>query len=239
MATSSFNLDKFVSTIRNQSLARTNRFEVFIIPPRALTEWVGTDGSLVSLYCEQASIPSLTVATKSVKIFGPNYQRPMTSDYGGEGLAFTFHVDRDMYVRKFFEDWMHLIVDPSSFTVGYQQDYVTSIFVRQLDEQDNVTHEIELLEAFPRNMNIMDLNHASANQTHKLNILFAYRYWINVDTKTTPEAVPRIVQFPEIPTPSYEAPRPRPPAPLSTRRPDLRFSETNGVDPSSGMNFNF
>lgn len=239
MATTSFNLDKFTSTIKNKSLARTNRFEVFIIPPAVLTS--STDGSLVSLYCEQASIPSLTIATKGFKIFGPTYQRPMTSDYGGDGIALTFHVDRDMQVRKFFEDWMHYIVNPSTFTVGYQMNYITSIFIRQLDEQDNVTHEIELLEAFPRNMNIMDLNHASSNQTHRLNILFAYRYWINVDTAKSPVATSRIVQFPEIPTPSYEIPNSKPPKALTTSvpRPDLRFSETNGVDPNSGINFNF
>jgi hypothetical protein len=110
---------------------------------------------------------------------------------------------------------MHYIVNPSTFTVGYQMNYVTSIFIRQLDEQDNVTHEIELLEAFPRNMNIMDLNHASSNQTHRLNILFAYRYWINVDKEKSPVATSRIVQFPEIPTPSFEIPSPKPPAPFS------------------------
>ena len=70
MATSSFNLDKFVSTVRNQSLARTNRVEVFIIPPASLAGSMKTDGDLVSLYCEQASIPSLTIATKGFKIFG-------------------------------------------------------------------------------------------------------------------------------------------------------------------------
>jgi hypothetical protein len=196
MQKASFNLSKFISTTRKDSFARTNRFEVLIIPPKALGQMDQTDGSFVSLYCEQASIPSLTINSKAFKIFGPSYQRPMTSDYGGEGLAFTFHVDRDMFVRRFFEDWMHMIVNPIDFTVGYQQNYVTSIYIRQLDEQDRVTHEIELLEAFPRNMNIMDLNNSSMNQTHRLNILFAYRYWKNVEM-VTPVDVPRAIVSPE------------------------------------------
>lgn len=126
-------------------------------------------------------MPVLNIFTKSFKIFGPTYQRPITSEYGGEGLAFTFHVDRDMRVRRFFEDWMHAIINPYTFTVGYLKDYSTNVIIRQLDEQDNVTHEVELLEAFPRNMNLMDLNNASTNQTHRLNILFAYRYWRNTN----------------------------------------------------------
>lgn len=199
MATANFNLTKFLSTINSVSLARTNRFEVFIVPPSNL---FGNRqyGELISLYCEQAIIPPLNIATKAFKIFGPTYQRPITSEYGGEGASFSFHVDRDMIIRKMFEDWMHVVVDPDTFTVGYQQDYTSSILIRQLDEQENVTHSIELREAFPRNMNLMELNNSSTNQTHRLNIIFAYRYWVNTDTvNTNPNDIPRNIIVPEIP----------------------------------------
>ena len=190
-----FSLDAFRSTVLNESLARTNRFEVIIIPPLSLA----AVGDLPSLYCESASIPMLNINTKSHKIFGPAYQRPMTSDYGGEGISFVFHVDRDMVVRKFFEEWMHTIVDPNSFGVSYQENYITSIFIKQLDEQNNVTHEIELLEAFPKNMNLMDLNNSSSNQTHRLNILFAFRYWKDVERSTTSAVdIPRSITTPEV-----------------------------------------
>ena len=146
-------------------------------------------------------MPGINISVKPFKIFGPTYQRPITSEYGGEGLAVTFHVDSSMIIRKFFEDWMHVIVDPNDFTVGYQEEYITNIAIRQLDEQDNITHEIILLEAFPRNMNIMDLNNASQNQTHRLNILFGYRYWRNIDNPmiATPTDIPRSIQYPELP----------------------------------------
>lgn len=191
-----FSLDRFRATVLNESLARTNRFEVLIIPPKILRPFMG---ELASLYCESASLPMLNINTKSHKIFGPAYQRPMTSDYGGEGMSFVFHVDRDMVVRKFFEEWMHTIVDPNNFGVSYQEDYITSVIIRQLDEQENVTHEIELLEAFPKNMNLMDLNNSSSNQTHRLNILFAFRYWKDVERSTTnATAIPRQFVNPEV-----------------------------------------
>ena len=195
MATANFNLSKFISESRISGFARTNRFEVMIIPPLALS----AVGDLPSLYCETASLPMLNINTKSHKIFGPAYQRPMTSDYGGEGRSFVFHVDRDMVVRKYFEDWMHLIVDPNTFGVSFQEEYITSILIRQLDEQNNVTHDIELLEAFPKSMNLMDLNNNSSNQTHRLNILFAFRYWRDVERSTTSAtAVPRQFVNPEV-----------------------------------------
>lgn len=176
MAVSNFSLDRVRTEILNGAgLARTNRFEVIITPPPGLNS--GSVTELVSMYVEQASLPLLNIFTKSFKIFGPSYQRPLSSEYGGEGLPITFHVDREMTVRKFFEDWMHLIVRPEVFTVAYQEDYITDIIIRQLDEQENITHEITLYEAFPRNMNLMDLNNSASNQTHRLNVLFAYRYW--------------------------------------------------------------
>lgn len=193
-----FSLDKFrTEVLSGAGLARTNRFEVLITPPRGLANARGSS-ELVSLYVEQASIPVLNIFSKSYKIFGPSYQRPVTSEYGGEGLAMTFHVDRNMMVRKFFEDWMHIIVNPDNFTVGYQEDYITDIIIRQLNEKDQVTYEVKLLEAFPRNINLMDLNNNSSNQNHRLNVLFAYRYWVsNLVTQGT--NVPRIIQNPQIP----------------------------------------
>jgi hypothetical protein len=76
---------------------------------------------------------------------------------------------------------MESVVIRGSYHVSYQDEYVTSILMRQLDELDNVKYEIELLEAFPRNMNLMELNNSSQNQTHRLTVLFAYRYWKRTD----------------------------------------------------------
>lgn len=202
MSVAAFSLDKFRSQVLGGSgLARNNRFEVEIGVPNGMRSGSRNYGDLVSLYVEQANIPGLNISAKPFKIFGPTYQRPMTSEYGGEGLSMTFHVDRNMKVRNFFEDWMHTIVDPETFTVGYQEDYISTIRIRQLDEANNVTYEMELTEAFPRNMNLMDLNNSSSNQTHRLNILFAYRYWRNVATprQTTATDIPLPVRFPQVP----------------------------------------
>jgi hypothetical protein len=107
MAKSNFNLSSFTSEVLGKSsLARNNRFEVIIALPAGLNS-SRYNQRLISLYVEQTSIPLLNIAVKSQKIFGPSYQRPFASEYGGEGISLNFHVDRDMSVRNFFEDWMH------------------------------------------------------------------------------------------------------------------------------------
>jgi hypothetical protein len=199
MASSNFNLSQFISQSRRDSFARVNRFEVFILPPLALSR--NRDAISVSLYCEMASLPPVNISTKSFKIFGPTYQRPFGAEYGGEGISLTFHVDRDMQVKKFFDEWTAKVVDPDTGLVGYQEEYTTTIRLRQLDEQDTVTYGIELTEAFPRSVNLLELNNSAQNQTHRLNVLFAYRYWKDTDREfeTTPTDIPRQLLNPSIP----------------------------------------
>jgi len=193
-----FNLSKFQSEIRNRGLARTNRFEVLINPPPAL----GTNyfSILASIFVEQTSFPLFNISVKPFKIFGPAYQRPITSEYGGEGIPVTFHVERDMNIKRFFDDWMHAVVPDNFHYVNYQEEYVGTVNLRQLDEEENVTYEIVLEEAFPRNMNLIELNNSSTNQTHRLNVIFAYRKWRDITkTQTTPVDIPRSLITPELP----------------------------------------
>lgn len=202
MAKANFSIDDFRSAIFRDSLARTNRFEVLITTaPKAYKFRENTNWNL-SLYCEMASLPPVNISTKSFKIFGPTYQRPFGAEYGGEGISFTFHVDRDMKVKNFFDDWTSIVVDPVSGTVGWQEDYVVDLYIRQLDEQENITYEIKLIDAFPRSVNLLELNNSAQNQTHRLNVLFGYRTWESMTqaSRRTPMDIPRQRLYPEVPT---------------------------------------
>ena len=193
MSKANFNLSQFIGAIREDSLARVNRFEVMIPSPKGMSDVNKSYADFSSLYCEMASLPPVNISTKSFKIFGPTYQRPFGAEYGGEGVSLTFHVDRDMNVKKFFDEWTAVVVDPDSGLVNYQENYISTITLRQLDEQENVTYELELYEAFPRSVNLLELNNSAQNQTHRLNVLFAYRYWKDKgrEFQTMPMDTPR------------------------------------------------
>lgn len=182
-AKAEFSLDRFKARVLGEGLARTNRFEVLITPPLSLPTF-SSDREKISMFCEVSNFPPLTLNVRQLKIFGPNFQRPISSDYGGDGLSMIFHVDREMRIKSLFDSWIELIVNSVDWTVLYPSDYQTTITIRQLDEQNNVTYEIELYEAFPRSMNIMELNNSAQSQTHRLNVIFAYRYWRRTDFPT-------------------------------------------------------
>ena len=192
-----FRLSDFKRQVLGKGLARTNRFEVIITSPKKITRTpqIAINGAIVggersgfsvissskvSLLCEQASFPLLNINTKPYRIYRPAYPRPVTSEYGGDGTSMTFHVDREMHVKQFFDGWMQTVVNKDNYHVSFQEDYAVDIEVFQLDEAMNRTYGIILIDAFPRSMNLMELNNATQSQTHRLNVLFAYRKWKSV-----------------------------------------------------------
>jgi hypothetical protein len=199
---STFNLEQFVAEVKGTGLARVNRFEIQINLPSGLQSSINfpqnitnENARLVSLFAEISNLPPVSLNVKPFKIYGPVYQRPTGIDYGGDGLSMTFHVDRTMNVKRFFDDWIETVVNRDTFNVSYERDYVTKIVIKQLDEKDNTTYEIELEDAFPRSLSMMELNNSAQNQTHRLNVVFAYRRWRRTDNpvnQETSQAFPTI-----------------------------------------------
>lgn len=160
-----FSLDQFVQTVSKSGLARDNRFEVTI--PGAPFE---------SLLCESASLPGVNLVNRTQRLTGPAHIRPTNIEYGGVAQL-TFYVDTDMRVKKYFDDWIHQAISPGSFVVNYQYKYATNIIITQLDENDEVTYAVTLIDAFPSAIAEMRVNHNSQSTFHRLGVSFSYRYW--------------------------------------------------------------
>jgi len=169
-----FSVDQFRQTVFANGLARENRFEV-ILPEKA------TGGALVSLLCESTSLPQMSVVTKQQRLFGPTYNRAATVDYGGAGLQMVFYVDREMKVKKYFDEWAHLCIASSKFTARYLEEYAGTVQIFQLDEKENITYNVSLIEAFPTNIGPMQLAQGSNDTFHRLPVTITYRYWQTAD----------------------------------------------------------
>ena len=72
---------------------------------------------------------------------------------------------------------MNIIIHPYEYYVHYQRTYVTSITISQLDENNEETYGVLLVDAFPRSVSMLDLNSSTQNSSHRLNVSFAYRKW--------------------------------------------------------------
>ena len=195
---STFNLNEFTRKVASGGLAVPSRFEVSIPPPLALTSF--TDHSrTINLFCEITNLPGVSVTTKGLRIYGTAYQRPVSAEFGGESITMTFYVDREMNTKAFFDAWIFSIVNLNSFNVAYKSDYVSQIEIHQLDQKDNITYSIMLEDAFPRAVNMLDLNMGAVNQVHRLNVTFAYRRWAPTHTLTKTIGLNPILEDPKPP----------------------------------------
>jgi hypothetical protein len=175
---STFNIDNFRTEINRSGIAKSNRFELQILPPASLQSF-SNESRLVNLYCDITNLPGMSIATKGLKLYGPAYQRPVSSEFNGEAINMTFYLDQKMNVKAFFDAWMFKTVNPNSFNVNYADQYISQIKITQLDERDREKYSVYLEDAFPRAMSIVDLSASAVNQAGRLNMTFAYRRWFS------------------------------------------------------------
>lgn len=170
---SEFSVSNFLTFVSTKGLARQNRFLVQI---NNIDFSFDMGGRELALMCQSASLPGATVVTRTQSIFGPNYVRPASINYG-DNISMSFLCDKDMAVRKLFDDWIHQVVNASSFTVNYKERYARDIVISQIDESENPTYSIKLIDAFPIQIGALALNQSALDRFHVLPVTFSYRYW--------------------------------------------------------------
>jgi len=160
----------------NKDIARASRFDVSIPVPLTLIPYIQSARSL-TYRCEATNLPGRTLATTEQKIgANPVEKYPYMSTYNDIDL--TFIIDDDMQQRLFFDAWLNFIQPQSNYNMAYKGDYVTSITINQYDVTGSLSYSVNLIDAYPISMNQLDLDWSS-DAPHKLNVTFAYTYWMN------------------------------------------------------------
>ena len=177
-----FSIENFKSEVFNRGLARPNRFELEL---PTIPRWE-PEARLSALFCEAAVFPPLSILNRSMRIQGPVYTQGTSVDYGGI-VTLTFLLDTKMLIRRYFQFWSTLIIEPATFNVGYHSDYAKSIVLHQLDtdkgNKDKQIYTIKLIDAYPSVIGQLDLTNTSTNDVHRLPVSFVYRYWQSYDIK--------------------------------------------------------
>jgi hypothetical protein len=144
-----------------------------------LTGSSDSGGSLsryLALQCEAAELPGRTLGTVDVKIYGPTFKVPTSTQYGD--MTFTFLCTNDFYERKLFDKWLETI-HPSDtnnfrFPKGAASRYMTNIKIIQYDEFIKQIYAVELIDAFPIGIAPQTLSWAE-DGFHRLSIQMAYQ----------------------------------------------------------------
>ena len=181
----------FISQIKGEGLSRTNRFTVDIGQPNGLPPDTGT-GRLALLYCEQAALPGMAYGTTPVRSFGEN--REIVYERNFETITLSFFVDTKMRILGLFNDWMNLIIDPNTRTIGFYDDYITTMSVTIQDIGDGTTYVMKFFEVYPKSIAPIQLDYNSKDVA-KLSVTFNYKYHVGsvVGTSQTEANLPYTV----------------------------------------------
>ncbi len=147
---------------------------------------------LTSLYCEVASLPALNIDSKLNKVYGPGREMPYGRSY--TPVNFTYYIDRDYILKKYFDTWQKAIYDEDSGHMNFYNEYICDIHILALDANDNdgqngkplkAKYQCTLQECYPKTVAEIGYS-AGGAEVPRLNVSMAYRKW--TDT-TIPEGL--------------------------------------------------
>ncbi len=159
---------------------------------------IGVPSDLLNISCSEASLPGSSLATHEIN-----------NDYSGvsekhvyrrlydDRAYFTFYVDSDYQIIKFFETWMSWIVGETQYTeqskrtynyrVKFPNDYRVNMHIQKYERNFNVENskfvEYTFIDAYPIDISSMPLSYDSSNLL-KCTVSFVYtRYYMeNITT---------------------------------------------------------
>ena len=200
-------INEVLSGYRSQDgFARANRYEVMLHSPSGekgtgknnlqniyskIMNIARGDGTVrkTGLRCEAISFPGRNLdTTPDTNIYGPT--REIVTGFSFAEITGTFVCSSDMREKLFFETWQRLAFNNTTWALGYYDDYVGSVDIHQLDENDNKRYGVELMEAFPKTIAAQTLGYGLNDTLHKIDVTFSYRYWKNLtDEADIPKAL--------------------------------------------------
>lgn len=189
-------LNEQMALVRGDGFSRPSRYEVLLLPP---TGTKGTGGDSInimsqemrralgdqtvrrtSMRCESISFPGRNLdTTPDTNIYGPT--REIVDGYSFANVSASFQCGIDMREKLYFETWQRLAYNVQTWAMQYYEDYVGSVQIFQLDENNIARYGVELVEAFPKTIAEQSLGYATTNEIHKISVTFSYRYWKNLN----------------------------------------------------------
>jgi hypothetical protein len=178
-----YSLSNFISLVKNESLAHSNQYSaVFYLPPNLRNIHTSTTSKnnlqRLTLLCDSVSIPGLSVITNNVAVYGEERQMPTQRLFSD--MTMTFYVDHNMEVKRIFDLWMDMIINPRTRSAYYYEDYIANIELYVHDRNFNVTYKVALFECYPKAIQQIDMSYASRDVL-KMQINFEYKYYLVED----------------------------------------------------------
>jgi hypothetical protein len=189
-------LNQFISQVKATGLARDNKYLVSITPPRALIGG-GPRDAMIRLLCQSVSMPGLNYVSNPVLTYGE--QREVIYNRQYDPVSLEFVLDGKMDIKRYFDSWQQLMIDPVSRMVNYYENYIGTIDIAQLDGTDaeNEIYSVKLHECYPKIVSPIQYS-AGAKDFTKLQVQIEYKYWTPAKIQTGTNVSPTTASLPSL-----------------------------------------
>jgi len=178
-----FNINDFSSEINAKGFNKTSLYDVTFFGPNSDLD---TERS-INMRCISAEVPGRQVDTSHFSYYGP--QRRFATNSVFVEWNCQILVSEDLSEREYFEKWMDKIMgnyrlgtpNPTMYDLGFYDDYVGTIEISNYNEVGEEVKLTRLIEAWPININNIQLHWASGDDLMVLPVTFAFKYYTNPD----------------------------------------------------------
>jgi len=204
----SFKTSEIKSRLLN--VARPSTYMVKFTPPPAVQSFMSsrnvsytTRGEDFELSCSVIKTPSTNFLTHAVSAdyHGVTQEIPYRRAYENE-IGLTFYVDHNYEIIEFFEGWVDYMSGVGStldredyrspqafYRQNYYNDYASSSlfltkfersYVSSLGDVGQKYMEYEMIQAYPKAINSMELGYAQKDSLLTLDVTFGYTRYVRV-----------------------------------------------------------
>jgi hypothetical protein len=129
-----------------------------------------------AMLCTAGQLPGKTIGLAQRQIGIEN--RAVSNGQTFTEVTLTFYLTNSYAIRKYFQYWMECIVSQSPgqpMVAGYYKNYVKDIVIKQLDQKGNTLYSVQLIDAFPTNLEMIQLNNQAQTAAMEMTVGFSYR----------------------------------------------------------------
>lgn len=193
MSNDMFKIDRLISSFGAGGYARANRFSVEFSMPRGIgTAGVFTNSNSeaaningveselnrngnINVMCHTCTLPSRDIQPAELKQYGPPHRMPLTSAY--MPISFSFYSGADLAVRRYFETWQTAVVNISSNTMNFYNEYTSDIKIKVYDIEGNCNYSVDIYEAWPSSVGLIDYAYSNTDTPQSIMVAMQFRYW--------------------------------------------------------------
>lgn len=188
-----FNINKFLTNVRDFGYLDNNSFEVFVQTPPAMTQnggVLGNQGSPssfkkitenMSFRIDQVRAPGISIMNLDVNHYGigPTQKKPVNAQF--QEISISMIGDHYCEFWQYWYQWTRSVFQYTgtsagqapTYTAEYKENFSSTIVIMFYDHYGNIIQKLNLFEAFPTAIRELPLSWGDPNLM-RINVQLAY-----------------------------------------------------------------